>query len=178
MVSLSPRLIDDLESEFPLFTDPRFIAGFRALSLDASGYSDHEIQDDGRAFAGTPDPRAVRKKKQQRASEGLFANVPLFAYQTTADGDAFRLAVLQPGTGQSPVQASLIWENSKTPQRAYRCLSYAWESETQDCAILLDGYRFPVTKNLLRALESLRKPTTTRLIWIDQICMSWSRSLR
>ncbi|KAK6442308.1 hypothetical protein LTR95_001440 [Oleoguttula sp. CCFEE 5521] len=41
-----------------------------------------------------------------------------------------------------------------------------------DAAILVDGYRFSVTTNLLRALRSLRKRNNKILIWVDQICIN------
>ncbi|KAI7233092.1 hypothetical protein KC330_g5544 [Hortaea werneckii] len=42
----------------------------------------------------------------------------------------------------------------------------------RDAAILCDGFRFPVTKNLHRALKCLKKPKTNVLIWVDQICIN------
>lgn len=174
MVSVSPRIIDDLDydedSEITTLTDPRFSFGFSSVTLESS-YSDLEVPDDARAFAGTPVPSA-RRRRRQRDSAGVFERAELFQYPTVADGDAFRLAVIQPGTGSTIVEINLIWETSKHPARNYHALSYCWGSLQRDAAILLDGFKFPVTQNLLRALEALRKPRTTLLIWIDQICIN------
>lgn len=176
MVSVSPRIIDDLEtddedSEVTL-TDPRFSFGFSSVTLESS-YSDLEVpDDDARAFAGTPDPSARRRRRRLRDSKEIFDRAELFHYPTVADGDAFRLAVIQPGTGNSVVEVSLIWEASKQPARNYCGLSYCWGSVQRDAAILVDGFKFPVTSNLLNALQNLRKPRTTFIIWIDQICIN------
>ena len=172
MVSVSPRPPDLDSDEEPEVTDPRFSLGFRSISLDSSGYSDHEVWDDARPFAGTPDPAASRRRRRQRQIDGGFQDTALYRFQTVADGDAFRLAVIQPGTGTNPIQCNLLWESSNGPSRKYCCLSYAWESVHRDAAILCDGFRFPVTSNLLRALQSLRKPKTPLIIWVDQVCIN------
>lgn len=177
MTSVSPRPLDDLDTDeepdsWPRDTDPRLVPGFLTLSLGSAGYSSDEHYDDRRVFAATPDPSANRRKRRQRETLSTLDNAEPFAYKTRADGDAFRLATIQPGTGESAIFASLSWEDSKRPRRAYRCLSYAWESVSRDAAILLDGYNFPVTTNLLRALQNLRKPKQTLIVWIDQICIN------
>lgn len=174
MVSVSPRLVDNLDSDeeptFPSITDPRFSVS--SLTLEPSGYSDEEYGNDGRAFAGTPDPGSSRRKRRERESLGLIENAEPFEYPTVADGNTFRLAIIQPGTGTSPVKCDLVLEEIREPRRAYKCLSYAWESINREAAILLNGCRFSVTKNLLKALQSMRKPRTAVLIWIDQICIN------
>lgn len=175
MVSVSPRILDDLntdeEPEITL-TDPRFSHGFSSVTLESS-YSDLEVPgDDARAFAGTPDPSSRRRKRRQRDSLGIFERAQLYHYPTVADGDAFRLAVIQPGTGSSIVEVNLLWESSKQPSRNYCALSYVWGSVQRNAAILLDGFKFPVTEALLTALQNLRKPRSTLLIWIDQLCIN------
>lgn len=172
MVSVSPRLRDSLDYEEPEATDPRLSFGFRSLSINSAEYEHHEPQDDRRPFAGSPDPAAGRRRRRQRRSDQALDHAVPYHYRTIADGDVFRLAVILPGTGGAPVECQMIWESSSKPQRDYRCLSYCWETVDREAAILCDGYRFPVTKNLLRALQSLRKPTSNLLIWIDQLCIN------
>lgn len=203
MVSVSPRLRDSLDYEDPEETDPRLSWGFRSLSINSAEYEEHDPQDDRRAFAASPDPSGRRRRRQRKSDLALDHAVP-FQYRTIADGDAFRLCVVLPGTGTAPVECKLIWESSKAPKKDYLCLSYCWETDgphrsfstrsldesasasasrpstassqqhvaiPRDAAILLDGYRFPVTRSLLGALRSLRKPTTNLLIWLDQVCI-------
>lgn len=162
MVSVSPRMRDSLDYEEPDAIDPRFTLGFRSISLDSSGYEDLEDSTylDERPFSAHSDPTKEKKKKRQRQSDAHFNNLAPFKYRTVADGELFRLAVILPGTGTQPIECQLIWETSRTPQRDYRCLSYSWETIVRDADIIVDGYRFPVTSNLLKALKNLRRPTT------------------
>lgn len=165
----SPRLKDDLDTddEFePVNTDPRFEWGFGSLTLEAGDYSDYDYHDDARAFAGTPDPGADQRRRRGRQSDAALADAPEFEYKTLADGNAFRLVNLQSGTGSSALVGTLSWEDSKTPQRQYYCLSYCWQTIERNACILLDGCRFPVTNNLLAALRALRKPKKSILIWV------------
>lgn len=171
VVSVSPRLSDDLEydSESECFvSDPRFSRGFQSLTLEPGGYSDHEYQDD-RAFASTPDPSVQRRRRRQRDSDTLFTGRTPFEYGTVADGDAFRLVQVHAGSGAEPIECKLLWGSTKHPETAYDCLSYAWESKVRDEVILLDGFLFQVTKNLLCAMQNLRKPKTTVLIWVRTV---------
>lgn len=170
-VNSSPRLRDSLEYEEPEATDARFTFGFRSLSIDSAEYDHHEPHEP-RPFAGSPHPSASKRKRRQRRSDLALTHAVPFQYRTVADGDVFRLAVILPGTGSAPIECQLIWESASRPLRDYICLSYCWETTVQDAAILCDGYRFSVTRNLYRALQSLRKPTANLLIWIDQICIN------
>ena len=172
MVSVSPELRDSLDYEEPDAIDPSFTLEFRSISLDSSGYEDLEFLDDQRPFSAHTDPSASRRKRRQRRSDATFDPLTPYRFRTIADGELFRLAVVLPGTGTAPVDCRLIWESSKKPKYDYRCLSYCWETIEREADIVCDGYRFPVTKNLLRALQNLRKPTTNLLIWIDQICIN------
>lgn len=174
MVSVSPRLRDSLEYEEPDAVDPRLSAGFHSLSIGSTDYDHHDPRPlFERPFSATADPAASRRKRRQRKSDQALDHAVPFQYRTVADGDAFRLVVLLPGTGNALVECRLLWESSKHPQRDYSCLSYCWgEVKTRNAAILCDGYRFSVTHNLLMALQNVRKPTTNVLIWIDQICIN------
>ena len=174
MVSVSPRMRDSLDYEEPDTIDPRMEWGFRSLTLSSSGYEDHDEHiDDHRAFSASPDHSSARRKKRQAQQQTDFDHVQDHEYQTTAYGDAFRLAVLKPGAGTQAIEIELIWGSVKAPQRRdYKCLSYCWQTTVQDAAILVDGRRFEVTGNLLSALRSIRKRREKVLIWIDQICIN------
>ena len=173
MVSVSPRLPDDLEFEEnrePL--DPRFVLGFRSVSLGSEEFENYEPHDDHRPYSASGDPSASRRRRRQRCSDVVFDHLQPFQYQTVADGDLFRLAVIFPGSGNQPINCRLIWESSKAPKRDYRCLSYCWQTIEREADIICDGFRFPVTKNLLAALRNLRDPRQNLLIWVDQICIN------
>lgn len=172
MVSISPRLRDSLDYEEPDATDPRLSYGFRSLTIDSAEYDEHEPPYDDRSITSSPDPSASRRRRRQRQSDALINNARPHHYRTIADGDLFRLCVLQPGTGTQPIECDLIWASSKNPRKDYKCLSYCWQTPVQEDVILVDGFRFEVTKNLHSALHDLRKRREKVLIWVDQICIN------
>ncbi|RMY13898.1 hypothetical protein D0868_01758 [Hortaea werneckii] len=169
-VQLSPRQRDSLDYEEPDVTDSRLM--FRSLSLESSEYDHYDTQADRRPSSGGADTSTIRRRARQRRSDVMLLEAPPFNYNTVADGDVFRFIVLLPGNPSSAIECQLLLENAFRPSRTYRCLSYCWGSEMRDAAILCDGFRFPVTKNLHRALKCPRKPKTNVLIWVDQICIN------
>lgn len=54
---------------------------------------------------------------------------------------------------------------------SYEALSYTWGDEESACRILLNGLPFHIRPNLRDALRRLRQPRSTRIIWIDAICI-------
>lgn len=54
----------------------------------------------------------------------------------------------------------------------YEALSYVWGDSNNTSTISLDGYDFSVTQNLFKALRSLRQSHTTRIFWVDAICVN------
>ncbi|KAI7264955.1 hypothetical protein KC345_g8643 [Hortaea werneckii] len=169
-VQLSPRQRDSLDYEEPDVTDSRLM--FRSRSLESSEYDHYDKQDDRRPSSGGPDTSTIRRRARQRRSDVVLLEAPPFDYNTVADGDVFRLIVLLPGNPSAAIECQLLPENALRPSRTYRCLSYCWGSEVRDAAILCDGFRFPVTKNLHWALRCLRQPKKNVLIWVDQMCIN------
>ncbi|KAK5741618.1 hypothetical protein LTR17_003823 [Elasticomyces elasticus] len=166
MVSVPPRLRDSLDYEDPEETDPRLSFGFRSLSINSAEYEYYEPHGDRRAFAGSPDPGANRRIKRERQSDQTLDHAVPFEYKTVADGDLFRIACILPGTQSAHVECRLEWESSRHPEKDYRCLSYCWgETIERNAAILLDGFRFAVTRNLHRALKCIRKPNAEVRLW-------------
>ena len=56
--------------------------------------------------------------------------------------------------------------------RTYEALSYTWHGQALTKTILCDGRLLDVTHSLYEALLSLRRPTISRLLWIDAICIN------
>lgn len=55
----------------------------------------------------------------------------------------------------------------------YEALSYCWGTNEQPKnSIWLNGYPFEVFSNLYAALTQLRRPESTRRLWIDAICIN------
>ncbi|KAK5118813.1 hypothetical protein LTR62_000022 [Meristemomyces frigidus] len=175
MVSTSPRLRDSLDYEDPEELDPRLAGSLGSLRLPTDEYDHLEwprLQDEHRSWSWSPEPGAGRRRRRQKTTDRLLEQAVPFQYRTVADGDVFRVILLQSGVKSQRIQCMLTWENSRTPKQDYRCLSYCWETTIRDSAILVDGCRFAVTRNLHKALLNLRSPTTDLRIWIDQICIN------
>ncbi len=54
----------------------------------------------------------------------------------------------------------------------YEALSYTWQSQTLSDYVICNGKVLYVTQILYDALRTLRRATTSRLLWIDQLCIN------
>lgn len=85
---------------------------------------------------------------------------------------------LLPGDFESPIVISLstvALAEIGTAIPSPEALSYAWGSLGERLHITVKGHNngaLPITANLAEALRYLRHSTTTRLLWIDAICIN------
>ena len=77
-----------------------------------------------------------------------------------------------PGEGFDPMKCTFDHAVLGTNAPAYEALSYTWGSIHSVGSITLNDTPFHVTKNLNAALRDLRLPHTTRVVWIDAICIN------
>lgn len=56
--------------------------------------------------------------------------------------------------------------------RTYEALSYTWHGQALTKTILCEERLLNVTHSLYEALQALRRSTTSRLLWIDAICIN------
>ncbi|KAF2421160.1 HET-domain-containing protein [Tothia fuscella] len=54
----------------------------------------------------------------------------------------------------------------------YEALSYTWGDPREKPTISVNGREMRVTQNLFHALENLRQPHVSRILWIDAICIN------
>ncbi|KAH0563407.1 hypothetical protein GP486_002028 [Trichoglossum hirsutum] len=54
----------------------------------------------------------------------------------------------------------------------YNAISYTWDSQPQDYFLDIDGQTLPVTENIVIILGTLNSFWTSKLFWIDQICIN------
>ena len=102
--------------------------------------------------------------EQYQRFEDLFEHSPL-------DHDQIRLLSLLPSRDDLLCTIEKIDLNSAAAQ--YEALSYCWGSDEQPKhTIWINGHPFVVLSNLYAALTQLRKPTSTRKLWIDAICIN------
>lgn len=99
-------------------------------------------------------------------------------------GDSIRLLELYPpDEGQNPVQARLFWVRLSDEPR-YEALSYVWEAqpinerglggfiEIELSREKSEWSRREITPNLQVALIHLRPRKTSRILWIDALCIA------
>jgi len=82
-----------------------------------------------------------------------------------------RLLTIQPGDFSEQIQCSLAladWHHTLK----YEALSYAWESSSIRQKIRLNGRIVLVTQNLKHALLYLRHSNTSRVLWVDALCIN------
>jgi hypothetical protein len=108
---------------------------------------------------------------------------------------SIRLLELLPNSPAAEIQCKLhhvsLDSNSTTPHLPYEALSYAWGTCDSTSSIVLLGsdlhthplsgkskrlylkhHRIRVTENLLTALHNLRRTDTSRILWIDALCIN------
>jgi hypothetical protein len=92
-------------------------------------------------------------------------------YQTLADVDEIRLLHLQPGATNEPLICQLL-NSTLFDKPQYEALSYMWGRKESPLQIELSGSIVEVRNNLWQALNHLRHAQTTRILWIDALCIN------
>jgi len=84
---------------------------------------------------------------------------------------AFRLLLLDPGTLDDVIECHLLVADLGIKYH-YEALSYAWGDPQDTLPIILDSIRRYVTVNLEIALRRLRFKHSSRVIWVDALCIN------
>ncbi|KEQ85627.1 HET-domain-containing protein, partial [Aureobasidium pullulans EXF-150] len=86
-----------------------------------------------------------------------------------------RLMRILPGTSDQDVCCELLTRQLESPHEDsngdYEALSYVW-GPFSGKRIVLCGLNYEVTDNLFNALRRLRGKESTKLLWIDAICIN------
>ena len=115
-------------------------------------------------IASDQQPEDISVAEQYLKFEDLFEHSPL-------DPDQIRLLSLLPSGDDVLCTIEKADLNSAAAQ--YDALSYCWGTNEQPKhTIWINGHSFVVLWNLYAALTQLRKPTSTRKLWIDAICIN------
>ncbi|KAK8053200.1 HET-domain-containing protein [Apiospora saccharicola] len=102
--------------------------------------------------------------------------MPHYRYSPLQDSEIRLLAIWGSRHMTDDIVVTLTtFEQSAIP--AYECLSYVWGSEDDKKDIRVTGSMqgsLPVTQNLDEAIRHLRHEDTSRIMWIDAICIDQS----
>jgi hypothetical protein len=97
------------------------------------------------------------------------------------EDDSFRLISLEPGDGADPLSIRLL-NTTLHNTEPYEAVSYVWGDASKSGSVqILDNekdieVRIDITHNCQAALESLRRLDSSRVLWIDSICINQSSS--
>jgi hypothetical protein len=93
------------------------------------------------------------------------------------DSRNFRVLELQPSNDKTaPIVCTLksvrLDAETGEPSQPYEALSYVWGLREAAELIKCNNISVPVKENCLEALHQLRRPSTTRLLFVDAICIN------
>ena len=96
---------------------------------------------------------------------------PTHIYSSLTSDSSIRLLELQPGAPSQPIECRLfIVDLASDP--IYEAISYEWGDPSKTTSITCDGKHRSVRMNLELALRSFRKPSESRVLWIDALCIN------
>ena len=85
---------------------------------------------------------------------------------------AIRLLRLLPGSMDEPIQAQLVPCQIIGNIPDWEAMSYCWGNQQSSKEIHIDGLTFSVSNTVFKALQYLRQPDSSRILWIDSICIN------
>lgn len=106
--------------------------------------------------------------------DSMRSNVSGYPYKTLEHALSFRLLEIFPRRHSHQLITALVDAELGDTAPDYEALSYTWGTATKSCRIVCNGELMLTTPNCLHALERLRLPLESRLIWVDSICIDQS----
>ncbi|PMD37676.1 HET-domain-containing protein, partial [Hyaloscypha variabilis F] len=94
-----------------------------------------------------------------------------YIYQPILQSNSIRLLTLFPGTKGTTIQCELQEVSLSNNRPPYCALSYVWGDPSVTAGIRVHCRELQVTTNLQSALQCLRLCDTSRILWIDAICI-------
>ncbi|CAN9178563.1 unnamed protein product [Alternaria alternata] len=89
-----------------------------------------------------------------------------------SDEKSIRVLSIRPGVKGTTIEASLFKIDLNDPDRApYTTLSYTWGDAAIVNYVLVNGEKMGVGTNLFQALQDIRSPDESIVIWVDAICI-------
>lgn len=97
------------------------------------------------------------------SSQGIYQSLDSGRFQ-------IRRLLLSPGDLDDPICGTLDVV-SLDERTEYEALSYVWGQEKAHHPMIIGKTKITITKNLDAALRCLRYRDTTRILWVDAICI-------
>jgi hypothetical protein len=99
-----------------------------------------------------------------------------FSYtRLSKNSDTIRLLQLLPSEDDNENLRCKLLEydlpGSGKATHRYEALSYAWGSSDKPKSIFIDGKVLAITESLYTALRHLRDPISSRVLWVDAVCI-------
>jgi len=95
-----------------------------------------------------------------------------YEYKVLPQGRYIRLLHLQSGSGEDPLQCTLVTISLDTYGLEYKPISYAWGDSSKTQSIYCDGCALPVTESLHAALRTFRYTAGQRMLWADAVSIN------
>ncbi len=107
---------------------------------------------------------------------GCISIQPLGIQRYAWTSTELRLLIVTPGGFYDAVHCTLIHSRINDVNVPFEVISYTWANEAGDATktkkIFLAGWPFSVTANCEAALKRVRRPTSSRVVWIDAVCIN------
>lgn len=94
----------------------------------------------------------------------------MYHYKPLGDKDIRLLRLTRKGLLGGVKRTLIHVPLSEAP--AYECISYVWGDSTKNHSILIDDCQMPVSTNVYRILRARASIWSSRLLWIDAICIN------
>ncbi|KAL6357071.1 hypothetical protein LRP88_10689 [Fusarium phalaenopsidis] len=116
-------------------------------------------------------PKDPKKDNEPHVSEeSFYSTVPL---DISPFCDSVRLLELLPATSSdAPICANMKCPRNFPGLPKYEALSYVRGSPEPVCAITINDHQIMINSNLHDALKYFRRPETSRILWVDQLCIN------
>jgi hypothetical protein len=114
-------------------------------------------------MASAEDDTSAQTAEEREINKRLYQDLP---YR-----DSIRFLKIDPGVGDNPLICFLQLARLDSLSITYEALSYAW-GNTWDAEMDIEcnGEVKKIRCNLYHALQRIRHPEQSRVIWVDAIC--------
>jgi Heterokaryon incompatibility protein (HET) len=136
-------------------------------------HTEQHMQQQASTRTRKPVPRAVLPDAEEIKRQEFYSRWPrrIHSY-LPLDENSIRLVEILAGSGDEPVKVRMAVHRLKDVSRQYEALSYVCGEAQRGHWITLNGEKIEIYPNLHNALTWLRRPTSTRRMWVDAMCIN------